>query len=222
MDQQGQPWGAAGDCSGNCKRSHREKCSALGNARGIAVGIRVEIALGIAVGISEKCTGSCKVNCNGHPSGNWTGKCTGNCIGNHTKSCKENRNGNSSGSCPLAAGEPIKSVSMALSLSLLREGGSKWLIAAPLAPRWWNWRAAGTTTSPLCCQGRQGNAVALASTKEALWAGTLQMLVGCPVARPPWGGGGPLCMGAGSSPQNHVHGQPCVPGPTSATAWSSA
>lgn len=46
----------------------------------------------------------------------------------------------------------------------------------------------------------------------------LQMLEGCPVAKPPWGAGGPLCMGAGSSPQNYGHGQPCMPGPTLATA----
>lgn len=119
---------------------------------------------------SEKCTGSWKVNCN--HSGNWTGKCSENCFGNHTENCKGNCNGNSSGSCPPAAGEPIKSLSVALSLFLLREGGSIWLIAAPLIPKWLNWKAAGTARSPHCCQGWQGSEAALASTREALWAGT--------------------------------------------------
>lgn len=165
MDQQGQPWGPAEDCkrnhsekcTGKCKRNHSENES--GNCTGNCNGNH-----------SEKCTGSCKVNCN--HSGNRTGKCSGNCIGNHTENCKGNCSGNSSESCPPAAGEPIKSLVVALSLSLLSEGGSIWITAAPLAPRWWNWRAAGTTTSPHCCQGWQGRGVALASTREALWIET--------------------------------------------------
>lgn len=52
MDQQGQPQGPAGDCRGNCKRSHSE--NPLGGARGITVGIRVEIALGIAMEITVR------------------------------------------------------------------------------------------------------------------------------------------------------------------------
>lgn len=133
MDQQGQPWGPAGDCSGNCKRNRIEKCTGKckGNHRGHQSGNCTGNCNG---NHSEKCTGSCKVNCN--HSGNWTGKCTGNCIGNHTENCKGNCNGNSSGSRPPAAGEPIKSLCVALSLSLQREDGLLWPELVKLEGSW--------------------------------------------------------------------------------------
>lgn len=126
---------------------------------------------------SEKCAGSCKMNCS--HCGNWTGRCSGSCIGNHTENCKGNCDGNSSGSCPPAAGEPIKFLSMALNLSLGGKGQHDLL-----QHLWVVKRGQLHYNEPPLLPGLARHGGALASTREALWAGTLRMLEGCPVAKP--------------------------------------